>query len=258
MVGIEKSSYGPSSTISGAVNRIQEWVEKLSSGSRLSSAMSDPAGMGIVEKLRAELAEMRQGTNNLSDGLSFVQTAEASAGHIQSNLERMNELAAQASTGTYSNEQKQLMQHEFDQLADTNDRIAKDTQFNGMQVHKDGFITIEFGNGKSIEIKTQDIGSVEGDLIKESNSVSEKLQTAIQEMSSYRGALGATSSRLEDGNEAVATEVENLTQTVSRISDLDTASAVAAKTTEDIVTQSAVASQVHADSFSQEILKLLG
>lgn len=258
MVGIEKSSYGPSSTISAAVNRIQEWVEKLSSGSRLASAMSDPAGMGIVERLRADLAEMRQGTNNLSDGLSLVQTAEASAGQIQNNLERMNELAAQVSTGTYSNEQKQLMQHEFDQLADANNRIAKDTHFNGIQVHKDGNMTIEFGNGNSIEIKTRDIGSIEGDLVRESESVSEKLQTAIQEMSSYRGALGATSSRLEDGSEVVATEIENLTQTVSRISDLDTASAVAAKTSEDVVTQSAVAAQVHADSFSQVILKLLG
>lgn len=258
MAGIEKSSFDPNATISSVVSRIQEWVNQLSSGSRIASALDDPAGIGIVEQLRADLAEMRQGTNNLSDGVSLLQTVEASASHIQSNLERMNELATQASTGTYSDEQKQIMQYEFKQLTHENERIAKDTQFNGIQVHTDGVITVEFGNGKSIEINTQDIGSVDGDLVKNAASVSEKLQTAIDEMSSYRGALGATSSRLESATEAADMETENLTQAMSRISDLETASAVAAKTAEDVVTQSAVAAQVHADSFSEVILKLLG
>lgn len=258
MAGIENSSFDNSSMISSAFSRIQEWASHLSSGSRVESAKDDPAGVGIVEQLRANMVEMRQGSNNLSDGLSLVQTADASAGQIQSNLVRMNELATQASTGTYSDEQKQIMQYEFKQLSEENARVAHDMQFNGTQIHSEKTTEVHFGEGQSIEVKTQAIVTVGGDLVKESVSVSEKLQTAIDEMSSYRGALGATSNRIEKATEVVDMQVENIAQAQSRISDLDMASAVASKTAQDIVTQSAVAVQVHADSFSGVILKLLG
>jgi flagellin len=258
MGNIENSSFDNSSTISSAFGRIQEWVSHLSSGSRIATAQDDPAGIGIVEQLRADMAEMRQGSNNLSDGLSLVQTADASAGQIQTNLVRMSELATQASTGTYSDEQKQIMQFEFKQLSDENGRIANDTQFNGIQIHSEKTTDIQFGQGQSIEVKTQAITTVKGDLVKDSVSVSEKLQTAINEMSAYRGELGATSNRLDKATEVVDMQTENLAAAESRISDLDMAQAVASKTAQDVVTQSAVAVQVHADTFSQVILKLLG
>lgn len=258
MAGIENSNFDNSTLISSAFSRIQEWASHLSSGSRVMSAQNDPAGIGIVEELRGKMVEMRQGSNNLSDGLSFVQAADDSARLIQSNLIRMNELATQASTGTYSSEQKQIMQHEFTQLSDENSRIAKETLFNNLQIHSENTLEVHFGEGQSIDIETQAIVTVEGDLVKDSVSVSEKLQAAIGEMSSYRGALGATSNRIEKATEVVDIQAENITQAQSRISDLDTATAVAAKTAQDVVTQSAVAVQVHADSFSQVILKLLG
>jgi flagellin len=258
MAGIENSSFDNSSTISSAFGRIQEWVSHLSSGSRIVTAQDDPAGIGIVEQLRADMAEMRQGSNNLSNGLSLVQTADASASQIQTNLVRMKELATQASTGTYSDEQKQIMQFEFKQLSDENVRISKDTEFNGVQIHSEKTTEVQFGQGQSIEIKTEAIATLKGDPVKESVSVSEKLQTAIEEMSTYRGALGATSSRIEKATEVVDMQVENLTQAESRISDLDMATAVASKTAQDVLTQSAVAVQVHADIFSQVILRLMG
>jgi flagellin len=258
MAGIENSSFDKSTMISSAFSRIQEWASHLTAGSRIVSAQDDPAGTGIVATLRADMVEMRQGSNNLSDGVSLVQTADASASQIQSNLVRMNELATQASTGTYSDEQKQIMQYEFKQLSEENIRVAKDTEFNGMQVHSEKTTEVHFGQGQSIEIKTQAIASVEGNLVKESVSVSEKLQTAIDDMSSYRGALGATSSRLDKATDVVDTQAENLTAAESRISDLDMATAVASKTAQDVLTQSTVAVQVHADSFSQVILKMLG
>jgi flagellin len=258
MAGIENSSFDNSSAISSAFSRIQEWVSHLSSGSRIASAKDDPAGSGIVEQLRADMAEMRQGTNNLSDGISLVQTADASAGQIQSNLVRMKELATQASTGTYSDEQKQIMQYEFNQLSQENDRIVNDTQFNGIQVHTDTTVGVEFGQGQSIEIQTQDIVSVDGDLIKNPEGVSDKLQQAIAAVSTYRGNLGATSNRLEKATEVVDLRIENLTAAKSRISDLDMAKGVASMMAQDVVTQSAIAVKVHADTFSQVILNLMG
>jgi flagellin len=258
MAGIENSSFDNSAMIAGAFNRIQEWVSHLSSGASIQSAQNDPAGLAVREGLRADVAELRQGANNLSDGLSYLQTADASAGQVQSNLVRMNELATQASTGTYSDGQKQVMQYEFKQLSDENARIARDTQFNGVQVHSEKTTEVQFGQGQSIDIKTRDIAPVEGDLVKDPAGASEKLKTAISDISGYRGELGATANRLEQATEVVTMQAENFAGAESRISDLDMAHAVAAKTAADVLTQSAVAVQVHADSFSQVILKLLG
>jgi flagellin len=258
MAGIENSSFDNSSTVSGAFSRIQEWVSHLSSGSRINTAQDDPAGLGVRELLRADIAEIRQGSNNLSDGLSFVQTADASASQIQSNLVRMSELATQASTGTYSDQQKQIMQNEFEQLSEENARIVNDTEFNGIQVHSTKATEVQFGQGQSIVVNTRDIVSVKGNLVQESTSVSERLGAAIEEISAYRGDLGATSTRLDKATEVVDMQAENLAAAESRISDLDMAQAVASKTAQDVVTQSAVAVQVHQDSFSGVILKLLG
>jgi flagellin len=258
MAGIENSRFDNSAEVSGAFSRIQEWVSRLSSGSRIESAQDDPAGLGVRELLRADIAELRQGSNNLSDGLSFVQTADASASQIQGNLVRMSELATQASTGTYSDQQKQIMQNEFEQLSEENARIVNDTEFNGIQVHSAKTTEVQFGQGQSIVVNTRDIVSVKGNLVTESSSVSERLGVAIGELSAYRGDLGATSNRLDKATEVVDLRAENLVAAESRISDLDMAQAVASKTAQDVVTQSAVAVQVHADSFSQVILKLLG
>ncbi len=258
MAGIENSRFDNSSEVSGAFARIQEWASHLSSGSRIASAQDDPAGIGIVEQLRADMAEMRQGSNNLSDGVSLVQTADASAGQIQSNLVRMNELAAQASTGTYSDQQKQIMQNEFNQLSEENIRIVNDTRFNGIQVHTDKTVDIEFGQGQSIGIQTEDIVSVNGDLVENSEGVSGQLHEAIAAVSTYRGNLGATSNRLEQATEVVDVQAENLTAAESRISDLDMAKGVASMMAQDVVTQSAIAVKVHVASFSGAILKLLG
>jgi flagellin len=258
MAGIENSGFDNSPKISEAFGLIQQWVSHLASGSRVESAKDDPAGLGVRELLRADIAEIRQGSNNLSDGLSFVQTADASASQIQGNLVRMNELATQASTGTYSDQQKQIMQNEFEQLSEENTRIVNDTEFNGIQVHSTKTTEVQFGQGQSIVVNTRDIVSVKGNLVQESTSVSERLGAAIEEISAYRGDLGATSNRLDKATEVVDMQAENLAAAESRISDLDMAQAVASKTAQDVVTQSAVAVQVHQDSFSGVILKLLG
>ncbi len=257
MAEIGQSVLGEWIEVSDAVARLREWVRRLTSGQRIASAGDDPAGLAIREELRSDIAQLRQGMNNLSDGLSLVQTAEASAGQVQMNLNRIQELATQMSTGTPSTEQKQILQNEINQLSKDNDRILQETLFNGLAVHQEQMIEVQFGDAQSIVVTTRDLHAVEFDFMHDPFSAAEKLQQTIEEMSDYRGNLGSTANRLEQAGEAAAQQAENLLRTESQISDLNTAIAMAAKTAQDVLMQSVVAVQVHADSFSEVILRLL-
>ena len=106
-------------------------VERLSSGLRINSAKDDAAGMAVRELIRADIAGLRQGSRNAADAVSMLQSAEGGLGVMDDVLVRMRELAEQSSTGSYSSDQRTIMQAEFDELALEITRIANSTDFNG-------------------------------------------------------------------------------------------------------------------------------
>jgi flagellin len=88
-------------------------VERLSSGLRINSAKDDAAGLAVREMLRADIAVLQQASRNAADGISMLQTAEGAMGEIDAILVRMRELAEQASTGSYSSDQRAIMHSEY-------------------------------------------------------------------------------------------------------------------------------------------------
>ena len=106
-------------------------TEKLSSGYRINRAADDAAGLSISEKMRKQIRGLDQASTNAQDGISCVQTAEGALTEVHSMLQRMNELAVQASNGTLSNEtDRQAIQDEIDQLVTEIDRVSETTKFN--------------------------------------------------------------------------------------------------------------------------------
>lgn len=105
-------------------------VERLSSGLRINSAKDDAAGLAVRELLRSDVARLEQGARNARDGISMLQTAEGALAVIDDILVRMEMLAEQATTDTYSDVQKGIMEDEFTELAAEIDRIAGNTTFN--------------------------------------------------------------------------------------------------------------------------------
>jgi len=101
---------------------------------RINSAADDAAGLAIREGMRAEIAALRQGVRNAQDGISMLQTADGALAVIDEKLIRMKELAEQAATGTYTNEQRMIIHSEFSAMAAEIDRIASSTNFNGIQM----------------------------------------------------------------------------------------------------------------------------
>ena len=104
--------------------------EKLSSGYRINRAADDAAGLSISEKMRKQIKGLDQASSNAQDGVSCVQTAEGALTEVHSMLQRMNELAVQASNGTLSEDDRSNIQDEVDQLITEIDRVSETTKFN--------------------------------------------------------------------------------------------------------------------------------
>ncbi|HEB30812.1 MAG TPA: flagellin, partial [Spirochaetes bacterium] len=109
-------------------------IEKLSSGMKINRSGDDASGLAVSEKMRAQIRGLRRAEMNVEDGISFIQTAEGYLEETQSILQRLRELAIQASNGIYSTDDRTLIQVEVSQLIDEVDRVSSHAQFNGMNI----------------------------------------------------------------------------------------------------------------------------
>ena len=109
-------------------------INRLSSGLRISGASDDAAGLAVRELMRSDVAVLNQGVRNANDAISMLQTMDGAAAVIDEKLIRMKELAEQASTGTYSSDQRAIMNDEFSAMRDEIQRIATATDFNGIKM----------------------------------------------------------------------------------------------------------------------------
>lgn len=252
-------SFSGANEASKAHETMSKFLRNIASGLRINSARDDASGLAVRELLRADIATARQSSRNVQDGISMLQTAEGSAGQVSKNLIRMKQLATQASNGTYSDQQKNIMQREFQQLSEEVVRIAGSTTFNGIQLHQAGqTIDIAVGDGETISIDTESMAVGSADLVNDAAGAAVTVNTAINQVSRYRGGLGASMSRLASTASVLDIKAENLLAAESRISDADMALSVASMTTAKIRLNAALASQAQAKTISQAITMLLG
>jgi flagellin len=111
-------------------NLLDKSLEKLSSGFRINRAADDPAGMAISQKMKTQIAGLDQANRNASDGISVIQTAEGALTEVEAMIQRMRELAVQASNGTNTTDDRKSIQAEIDQLTEEIQRISDTTEFN--------------------------------------------------------------------------------------------------------------------------------
>lgn len=130
-------------------------LEKLSSGLRVNRAGDDAAGLAISEKMRGQIRGLDQASRNASDGISLIQTAEGALNETHSILQRMRELAVQASTDTNTESDRGEIQKEINELLSEVNRIANDTEFNTQKLldgsfAKDGTAPGNVGTGTAL------------------------------------------------------------------------------------------------------------
>jgi len=139
-------------------------MERLASGKRINSAMDDAAGLQIANKLGAKVSGLNQAVRNANDGISLIQTAEGALEEVSNILNRMKELAVQASNGTYATADLTAMNTEFVALASEITRLSDETDFNGTVV-AGAAATINFQVGDSnsstdtVSVVTQDMAA---------------------------------------------------------------------------------------------------
>ncbi len=120
--------------LSNSYRSLAQSVERLSSGYRINSAKDDAAGLAVRELLRADIVTMRMGARNARDGISMLQTMEGGMEAISETLTRIKQLAEQAATGSYSDQQRRIMDAEFAQMIYEIDRVANQTDFNKVKM----------------------------------------------------------------------------------------------------------------------------
>jgi flagellin len=125
-------------------------MERLASGKRINSAMDDAAGLAIAHSLDSKISSLNQGIRNANDGISMLQTAEGALEETSSMLNRMKELATQASSGTYSASDRVALNAEFQALATAITSIAKETDFNGTNMlNSTNSVSFQVGDGST-------------------------------------------------------------------------------------------------------------
>ena len=251
--------------------------QRLSSGLRIATAADDAAGLGVSERLRAQVRSLNQAGRNAQDGISLTQTAEAALGETSSNLIRLRELAVQASNGTLNTGDRAALNDEFTALVSEIDRVASDADFNGIsifdgttsglsiQVGADSgeVITVSLTNATASSLSITAAAQGSGgsfDITTASNASAAiaTLDTAIDTITTARSSFGAVQNRLESTVRNLATNSENLSAAESRIRDVDVAAETADLTRNSILQQAALSVLSQANVQPQLALSLLG
>jgi flagellin len=244
-------------------------LEKLSSGFRINRAADDAAGLAISEGLRSQVGGLKVAVRNAQDGISVVQTAEGALTEVHSILQRMRDLAVQASNdGALSDADKTKADTEYQALASELDDVANKTSFNGTKLLDGTFSAKNFQVGADAgdqlavtigDMKAATITGGVGDITTAANAQTAlgNVDTAIKAVSTERASLGAVQNRLEHKINNLNVAVENLSASESRIRDTDMASEMMSFTRSQILSQAGTAMLAQANSAPQSVLQLL-
>ena len=254
-------------------------LEKLSSGYRINRAGDDAAGLAISESMRSQINGLNQATKNAQDAVGLIQTAEGALTEVHSMLQRLTTLASQSANGTYNTVARGNLQQEVDQLLEEINRIANNTDFNGIKPlaaagKNAGKMTFQIGPSKAefVTMESKDMTasalgqetnaalktiSVDGATTKAGNSAISVINNVINEVSTYRATLGAMQNRLEHTINNLKVTSENITAAESRIRDTDMADEITAFTKNNILLQASQSMLAQANSVPQNILSLL-
>ena len=249
-------------------SRLQGNFSRLSSGLRISTAADDAAGLGISEKMRSQTRSYSVAARNAQDGISMAQTAEGALNEVSNILGRMRELAMQASNGTLSDTDRDVIDVEFQALDTEIQRISDETEFNGVTLlDTAGTAAIQVGinSGDTIDINTVDVdstalgtGTLDTQDVTNANAALGTLDTAIGLVNTARGQLGSDQNRLSSALSSILNVRENLSAAESRIRDVDVAAETADLTRNSILQQAATSVLGQANVQPQLALSLLG
>jgi flagellin len=263
-------------------------IEKLSSGLKINRAGDDASGLAVSEKLRSQVQGLKRANQNTMDGISFIQTAEGYLEETHQILQRLRELAVQASNGIYTAEDRMQIQVEVSQLIDEVNRVASHAQFNGLNLLTGRFARFTGENtvmasmwlhiganmdqrerlyigtmnaqglGLQSPVGTADSASfISLSTPDRANMAIGMIDLALMKVSKQRADMGAYQNRLEKAAVGLMVGFENMQAAESRIRDTDMAEQMSRFTRTQILTQAATGMLAQANQKPQLMLQLL-
>lgn len=216
--------------------RLSDVLEKLSSGKRINRASDDAAGLSISEQLNAQIRGFKMAGRNVQDAMSALNVSDGATDRVTEIVQRQRELALQASNGTLSDDDRALLNTEFQQLTSEIDRIANDTEFNGQKVANG----TELGSGTSeiaagpdagavnmpgVDLTVDNIGLNGVDISTAANASNAlaSLDSALENISTQRAEIGATTNQFGSIVNTLQTAEVNTVAAESVIRDQDMA-----------------------------------
>ena len=246
-------------------------LARLSSGYRIVEASDDAAGLGISEKLKAQIKGLSQASRNANDGVSMIQVAEGAMNEQAGILTRLRELAVQAANGTLGSDERAFISTEATQITSELDRISSVTEFNGVKmlgadagtvsmqvgIHgtADDQLDITFG---ATDSTTLGVAALDFSTAATARTALDTIDTAINTLSTSRATIGAAQNRLQVTMNNLAVAHENLSAANSRIRDVDVAQETSEMTKNQILTQAGVSVLSQANQLPSAALSLLG
>ena len=252
---------------------------RLASGLRINSAKDDAAGLQISNRLTSQINGLDQGNRNANDGISMAQTAEGAMDEVTGMLQRIRTLAQQSANGTNSQDDRNALQAEVDQLGKEIDRISTDTTFAGTKLLAADGVAFDFQVGADANQKigfTLDKMDVDGIAAKagaaatfkstkiditdatKAQAVLGDADKMLKVVDSKRAELGAVQNRLDSTIRNQSNISENVSAARSRIRDADFATETANMTKQNILQQAASSILAQANQRPQSALSLLG
>ncbi|EHJ49233.1 flagellin domain protein [Solidesulfovibrio carbinoliphilus subsp. oakridgensis] len=282
-----------SRNLSNSYSALATSTNRLSSGLRITTAADDAAGLAIRELMRSDIAATNQGVRNANDAISMIQTADGALQVVDEKLIRMKELAEQAATGTYTSDQRLIIDSEYQAMASEITRIANATDFNGIYLlngnlsgathsgaglNATGKMKVHFGASNNsaedyyyVQIGTSTASALGVGIGAASSAAGRSISTqelaqkaldaitsAIVSKDKIRANLGALQNRLENTISNLQIQSENLQAAESQISDVDVATEMTQFVRNQILTQSAVAMLSQANSLPKMAMQLIG
>ncbi|MFN7729691.1 MAG: flagellin [Bdellovibrio sp.] len=261
-------------TLSTSQREIGKSMAQLSSGSRITKAADDAAGLGISENLKSQIRSYAQASRNANDGISMVQVAEGGLGEISNILTRMRELGVQSASDTLGDKERSYLNVEVQQLKSEMERIAKTTRF-GTQSLLDGTgkefeIQVGINNNKGedrisfdsstlnatldeLGVGSVDFGSKEG-----AHEALSLVDDAQSKVASFRANIGALQNRFQSTVENLGVQHENLAAANSRIRDADIAASSAEMARNSVLLNASTSTLAQANMQPQLAMKLIG
>jgi flagellin len=252
-------------------NSLSTSMERLSSGLRVNSSKDDAAGLAIADRMNAQVRGMNVAIRNANDGISRAQTAEGALATATDVLQRMRELAVQAANGTNASGDSANLQSEFTQLQSEISRISTQTKFNSATVFGGSAVTYQIGADAAQTVSVAAVTLSGGTAVAaaitgastsigataSANLAITALDSAIDEVTTNRAAMGAAINRFQFTIANLQTSIENQTAARGRIMDTDYAVETANLSRSQILQQAGNAMIAQANQAPNQVMSLL-